>query len=79
MVGPDRDSPRNCAASSTIRVYLLDMSTRTGNLIDGFAQTYSFSNYTDAITSNQEQLVRSLLYAGSATLLAFLMKESPSR
>jgi len=53
--------------------YLLDMSTRTGNLIDGFAQTYSFSNYTDAITSNQEQLVRSLLYAGSATLLAFLI------
>src|SRR3954449_8722667 len=53
--------------------YLLDMSTRTGNLIDGFAQTYSFSNYTDAITSNQEQLTRSLLYAGSATLLAFLI------
>jgi spermidine/putrescine transport system permease protein len=53
--------------------YLLDMSLRTGNLIDGFAQTYSFSNYTDAITSNQEQLTRSLLYAGSATLLAFLI------
>jgi len=53
--------------------YLLDMSTRTGNLIDGFAQTYSFSNYTDAITQNQAQLVRSLVYAGSATLLAFLI------
>jgi spermidine/putrescine transport system permease protein len=53
--------------------YLLDMSLRTGNLIEGFAQTYSFSNYTDAITSNQEQLTRSLLYAGSATLLAFLI------
>jgi spermidine/putrescine transport system permease protein len=53
--------------------YLLDMSTRTGNLIEGFAQTYSFSNYTDAITSNQEQLTRSLIYAGSATLLAFLI------
>lgn len=53
--------------------YLLDMSTRTGNLIEGFAQTYTFSNYTDAITSNQQQLTRSLIYAGSATLLAFLI------
>jgi spermidine/putrescine transport system permease protein len=53
--------------------YLLDMSTRTGNLIDGFAQTYHFANYTDAITSNKEQLIRSLLYAGSATVLAFLI------
>ncbi len=53
--------------------YLLDMSTRTGNLIDGFAQTYHFANYTDAITQNQPQLIRSLLYAGSATLLAFLI------
>ena len=53
--------------------YLLDMSTRTGNLIDGFTQTYHFANYTDAITQNQPQLIRSLLYAGSATLLAFLI------
>lgn len=53
--------------------YLLDMSTRTGNLIEGFAQTYTFSNYTDAITSNQQQLTRSLIYAGSATVLAFLI------
>jgi spermidine/putrescine transport system permease protein len=53
--------------------YLLDMSTRTGNLIDGFAQTYNFANYTDAITQSQPQLIRSLLYAGSATLLAFLI------
>jgi spermidine/putrescine transport system permease protein len=53
--------------------YLLDMSTRTGNLIDGFQQTYHFANYTDAITSNKEQLTRSLIYAGSATLLAFLI------
>ncbi|HEY0387278.1 MAG TPA: ABC transporter permease [Gaiellales bacterium] len=53
--------------------YLLDMSTRTGNLLDGFAQVYRFANYGDAISANKEQLTRSLIYAASATLLAFVI------
>ena len=51
--------------------YLLDMSLRTGNLLDGFAQVYRFANYGDAIRENKEQFIRSIIYAASATALAF--------
>src|SRR5437667_296049 len=51
--------------------YLLDMSLRTGNLLDGFTQVYRFANYGDAIRDNKEQFIRSIIYAGSATVLAF--------
>jgi hypothetical protein len=51
--------------------YLLDMSLRTGNLLDGFDQVYRFANYGDAIRENKEQFIRSIIYAASATALAF--------
>src|SRR6478752_6515687 len=51
--------------------YLLDMSLRTGNLLEGFNQVYRFANYTDAIRENKEQFIRSIIYAASATALAF--------
>jgi spermidine/putrescine transport system permease protein len=51
--------------------YLLDMSLRTGNLLDGFSQVYRFANYGDAIRENKEQFTRSIVYAASATALAF--------
>jgi spermidine/putrescine transport system permease protein len=51
--------------------YLLDMSLRTGNLLDGFNQVYRFANYGDAIRENKEQFTRSIVYAASATALAF--------
>jgi spermidine/putrescine transport system permease protein len=51
--------------------YLLDMSLRTGNLLDGFTQVYRFANYGDAIRENKEQFIRSIIYAASATALAF--------
>ena len=51
--------------------YLLDMSLRTGNLLDGFTQVYRFTNYSDAIRENKEQFIRSIIYAASATALAF--------
>jgi spermidine/putrescine transport system permease protein len=51
--------------------YLLDMSLRTGNLLDGFDQVYRFANYGDAIRENKEQFTRSIVYAASATALAF--------
>jgi spermidine/putrescine transport system permease protein len=53
--------------------YLLDMSTRTGNLLDGFNQVYRLTNYADAIRQSQDQFVRSIGYAGAATALAFLI------
>src|SRR5688572_25461279 len=35
--------------------------------------TWRFSNYTDAISDNSEQLIRSFAYAGTATVLCILI------
>ncbi|MFG6194852.1 ABC transporter permease [Nonomuraea sp. JJY05] len=47
---------------------MASVSLQTGNAIDGFAMTFSFSNYSDALGRYSTQLVRSLLYGGLATL-----------
>ncbi|MET7462238.1 ABC transporter permease [Nonomuraea sp. NPDC005501] len=46
---------------------MASVSLQTGNAIDGFAMTFSFSNYTDALSRYSTQLVRSLWYGGLAT------------
>ncbi|GAA0999109.1 ABC transporter permease subunit [Acrocarpospora macrocephala] len=52
---------------------MASVSLTTGNLIEGFAQTLSVSNYSDAIAKYSTQLVRSLVYGGVATLLMLLL------
>ncbi|WP_214105952.1 ABC transporter permease [Acrocarpospora catenulata] len=52
---------------------MASVSLTTGNLIDGFAQTLSVSNYSDAIAKYSTQLVRSLVYGGVATLLMLIL------
>lgn len=47
---------------------MASVSLQTGNVIDGFAMTFSFSNYGDAIGTYSTQLVRSLVYGGLATV-----------
>ncbi|WP_113704434.1 ABC transporter permease [Nonomuraea lactucae] len=47
---------------------MASVSLQTGNAIDGFAMTFSVSNYTDALSRYSTQLVRSLIYGGAATL-----------
>ena len=48
--------------------------TRTGNLLEGFNQVYrNFRNYTDAIRRARISSIRSIGYAGAATVLAFLI------
>ncbi|MEV0199854.1 ABC transporter permease [Nonomuraea sp. NPDC050691] len=47
---------------------MASVSLQTGNAIDGFAMTFSFSNYTDALGRYSTQLVRSLWYGGLATV-----------
>lgn len=47
---------------------MASVSLQTGNAIDGFAMTWSVSNYTDALTRYSTQLVRSIMYGGLATL-----------
>src|SRR5215218_8309842 len=48
-------------------------SLQTGDVLSGYQFTWAFSNYTDAVSSYQEQLVRSFLYAGLATVIALLI------
>ncbi|QYC39443.1 Spermidine/putrescine transport system permease protein PotB [Nonomuraea coxensis DSM 45129] len=47
---------------------MASVSLQSGNAIDGFAMTFSVSNYSDALGRYSTQLVRSLLYGGMATV-----------
>ncbi|MGI5269767.1 ABC transporter permease [Nonomuraea sp. CA-218870] len=46
---------------------MASVSLQTGNVIDGFVMTFSFSNYGDALGTYSTQLVRSLGYGAAAT------------
>jgi spermidine/putrescine transport system permease protein len=50
--------------------YLANTSLQEGSLDVGYAFAWAWENYTDAISTYEEQLVRSLLYAGIATVIA---------
>jgi spermidine/putrescine transport system permease protein len=51
--------------------YMGQMALRSGSLeTGGFSFTWQWSNFADSLSGNEEQLVRSFLYAGSATLIA---------
>ena len=43
------------------------------SFLGGFTEGFELSNYTDALEGNGEQLVRSFVYAGAATLIALLI------
>jgi spermidine/putrescine transport system permease protein len=53
--------------------YLLSTSLQSGDIYEGFRQTFSWSNYTDMATQYRPQLVRSVQYAAIATLAALLI------
>jgi spermidine/putrescine transport system permease protein len=48
-------------------------SLKSGTLEEGYLFDWEFSNYTNAISDYSEQLLRSFLYAGMATIAAFLI------
>ena len=50
--------------------YLANTSLQSGSLDAGYAFTWAWENYSDAISTYHEQLVRSLEYAGIATVVA---------
>lgn len=54
-------------------IFLLSMSTQTGDVISGFSQTFDFGNYATGITNYYPQLMRSIEYGGAATLLCILL------
>ena len=48
-------------------------SLQTGDILSGYQFSWAFSNYKDAVSGYQEQLIRSFLYAGLATVIALLI------
>ena len=53
--------------------YLANTSLQSGSLDVGYTFTWAWDNYTDAISTYHEQLRRSLVYAGVATVIALLV------
>jgi spermidine/putrescine transport system permease protein len=53
--------------------YMLFESLKSGSPDTGFLFNWEFSNYSDAISTFDEQFLRSLEYAGLATLLCFII------
>jgi spermidine/putrescine transport system permease protein len=57
----------------TIQLAATALYDPNGSLDTGYAMTFAFGNYLDALTQYQEQFVRSFLYAGIATVLCLLL------
>ncbi|MGH3368284.1 MAG: ABC transporter permease [Nocardioidaceae bacterium] len=60
-------------AVPTIQLAATSLYDPTGSLETGYAMTWSFPNYLEALTTYSEQFLRALLYAGIATGLALLL------
>jgi spermidine/putrescine transport system permease protein len=54
-------------------VFLVSQSLQEGSLTTGYVVTWNFAIYPESIAQYSEQLLRSLVYAGSATVLALLI------
>ncbi|MDT9700520.1 ABC transporter permease [Streptomyces sp. P17] len=54
-------------------VYQASTSVQTGSLEQGYEVTWHFATYWDALTEYYPQFLRSVLYAGSATILCLLL------
>src|SRR3712207_4779307 len=53
--------------------YLASTSLQTGNIFDGYVFSWAWENYRDAFTTYEGHFLRSLQYAGIATLAALLI------
>jgi spermidine/putrescine transport system permease protein len=51
--------------------YMARQSLEEGTIFTGFEFAWNFQTYADALSNYDEQLLRSFLYAGVATLIAF--------
>ncbi len=50
--------------------YMAQVSLQEGSIFTGYEFAWNFQTYTDAISTYDEQIVRSFAYAGAATMLA---------
>jgi spermidine/putrescine transport system permease protein len=53
--------------------YLANTSLQSGDLFSGYIFSWAWDNYSDAVTTYKAQFLRSLEYAGLATVIAFLI------
>ncbi|GIK78780.1 MAG: ABC transporter permease [Acidobacteria bacterium] len=53
--------------------FMARLSLESGTLETGFQFTWEWSNFSDAITTYDEQFIRSFIYAGVATLIALVI------
>jgi spermidine/putrescine transport system permease protein len=53
--------------------YLANTSLQTGDIETGYVFKWAWENYREAITGYEPQFIRSLEYAGLATLIAFVI------
>jgi spermidine/putrescine transport system permease protein len=53
--------------------YMAKISLESGSLDTGYSLTWEFSNFTNALSDFHTQFLRSLYYAGAATLLSLLI------
>ncbi len=60
-------------AVPTIQLGATSLYDPNGSLDTGYAMTWSFENYPNAISTYRSSFLRSLLYVSSATLLALLL------
>jgi spermidine/putrescine transport system permease protein len=51
--------------------YMARQSLEEGTIFTGFEFAWNFQTYTDAFSNYHEQIVRSFVYAGAATVIAF--------
>ena len=53
--------------------FMAEVALRSGTLESGFQFSWEFSNFTDALSRYDEQFLRSLVYATTATAIALLI------
>ena len=53
--------------------YMLDVALQVGDLETGFERTFNFWVFPDSISQYSDQLLRSFLYAGIATVIALVV------
>jgi spermidine/putrescine transport system permease protein len=54
-------------------VFLISMSTQSGDVVSGFTQTFDWHNYVTGFGDYHSQFVRSLAYGGLATALCIVL------
>ncbi|MBM3666959.1 MAG: ABC transporter permease [Actinobacteria bacterium] len=53
--------------------FMGELALRSGTFTEGFQPAFEVSNFSDALSGNTDQFVRSFVYAGTATLIALLI------